>query len=284
MNFGTVPYSGLQQNDFILPHNGQVYLPGRAFAEPAIHVGLSLWQHEKWKGTLYPPGTKGPDTLPFYAGVFDTVEFNASHYHVPAIAQVQKWCEKVIGNDFSFCPKYPQAITHRGPLSDASKTALTAGFLQSAAAFKEKLGPLFLQVGDHYKQSLKDDLFGYLETQSSEFTIFTELRHSSWFAGEAFMQTATTLNRLQQGWVITDTPGRRDVLHLQLTIPKAFIRFVCNGANELDMFRINEWKKLLAYWVANGLQECWFFVHVQDDAEAVDFAKYVQQEFKEILK
>ena len=60
--------------------------------------------------------------------------------------------------------------------------------------------------------------------------------------------------------IIVDTAGRRDMLHMRLTTPIAFIRYV--GANaESDYERLEDWLKRLTKWKKEGLQNLYFFVH-----------------------
>ena len=57
-----------------------------------------------------------------------------------------------------------------------------------------------------------------------------------------------------------DTAGRRDMLHMRMTTPKVFIRYV--GANaESDYQRLDDWLERLTEWKEQGMQELDFFVH-----------------------
>jgi len=60
--------------------------------------------------------------------------------------------------------------------------------------------------------------------------------------------------------IIVDTAGRRDMLHMRLTTPVAFIRYV--GANaESDYARLDDWMERLTEWKKQGLEKLYFFVH-----------------------
>lgn len=61
--------------------------------------------------------------------------------------------------------------------------------------------------------------------------------------------------------IITDTAGRRDLLHMHLTTSKAFIRYV--GANhESDYTRLDDWFDRIKSWIEiGGLEDIYFFVH-----------------------
>jgi len=58
--------------------------------------------------------------------------------------------------------------------------------------------------------------------------------------------------------LLTDTAGRRDVLHQRLTSKTAFIRFVANDLHATDYKRMDEWITRLKNWIDNGLEEIYF--------------------------
>jgi uncharacterized protein YecE (DUF72 family) len=281
MDFGMIPYDGLQKSDFLLPSLEQPYLPGTRAANLKMHIGFPKWSHEKWAGQFYPPTTHVSDTLIHYAAQFNTLEFNATHYKFFPDTQYEKWLNKVYGNDFTFCPKFPQAISHKGKITPASKAAETDLFLNGIITLREKLGPAFLQVSEYTRIGTKTDILNYLSCLPTDLLIFLETRHKSWFDSPETMRTvAKELHDLGRGWVITDTIGVRQTAHMHLSIPKAFIRFVCWGDQDLDIFRINQWKEVLTEWYAKGLQECWFFLHMQNEEAARDFSELVKLELE----
>ena len=67
--------------------------------------------------------------------------------------------------------------------------------------------------------------------------------------------------------VLVDTAGRRDLMHMRLTTPSAFVRWV--GANhESDRARLDEWVERVADWKKQGLSELYFFVHQNVEKES----------------
>ena len=77
------------------------------------------------------------------------------------------------------------------------------------------------------------------------------------------------------GAVITDTAGRRDCAHMHLTIPKVFIRYVGNSLHPTDYTRIDGWVQRMKYWLDNGLQELYFFMHMHDEATSPELTVYL---------
>jgi uncharacterized protein YecE (DUF72 family) len=64
-----------------------------------------------------------------------------------------------------------------------------------------------------------------------------------------------------------DTAGRRDMMHMRLTSPTAFVRYVgCN--HESDYSRLDGWVDRVADWKKKGLKELYFFVHQWAEEES----------------
>jgi len=279
MEFGRIEnINALNINDFKLPYQKQEVLPGK-FSNPKIYVGLPKWGSTKWAGQLYPERTREKEYSLYYMQRFNCIELNATHYKIYGKPTIDKWTEKLGEKDFKFCPKMYQGITHRGSLK--GKDFITNEFFISIREFGKYLGPTYIQMSEAFSPKRKDELYQFLERLPKDFTYFLEVRHADWFnSNEHLEELASYLRKLNIGFVITDTPGRRDVVHLKLTIPQAMIRFSCDGiVNEIDNFRIAQWKDLIQKWFDNGMQNCYFFLHVQNEGEAISVANYVEQVF-----
>ena len=73
--------------------------------------------------------------------------------------------------------------------------------------------------------------------------------------------------------VLVDTAGRRDLMHMRLTTPRAFVRWV--GANhESDHTRLDEWIERIVDWKEQGLKELNFFVHQNIEKESPLLSAY----------
>ena len=281
MEFGRTDYNTLSKKEFEFPLLKQEVLNGKTFPKANIHIGLPKWFRIEWMGNIIPPGIKERNGLEAYSKKFSCVELNATHYKIYGEEVINKWIEKT-PDDFKFCPKFYQGITHRGALNN--KQAITDEFIKSIRLFDKKLGASFLQFGEYNTISKKQELIQYLKTFPADIECFVELRHPSWFNPmEQINEIAKELTELKRGWVITDTPGRRDVAHMKLTIPKAFIRFVGEGTNEIDLYRLKQWKGVLTEWYNNGLQECYFMLHILDDTKTHEVVDFIENEFAELL-
>src|SRR5262249_8798931 len=73
--------------------------------------------------------------------------------------------------------------------------------------------------------------------------------------------------------VLVDTAGRRDLMHMRLTTPTAFVRWV--GANHpSDYARLDEWIDRIAEWKKLGLEKLYFFVHQNIEKESPFLSAY----------
>ncbi|MES2429294.1 MAG: DUF72 domain-containing protein [Bacteroidota bacterium] len=112
-----------------------------------------------------------------------------------------------------------------------------------------------------------------------DFDLSIEIRDLVWFKNEdKFNQLVIHLNRLNKGLVICDTPGIREACHMRLSNSTAFIRFVCTGSSHLDIFRIEQWRKQIKSWFNQGLEKCFFFLHIYDDKAEIEFSQFVKHE------
>ncbi|MEJ7681105.1 MAG: DUF72 domain-containing protein [Segetibacter sp.] len=93
-----------------------------------------------------------------------------------------------------------------------------------------------------------------------------------------------TLSKLNVGYIITDTAGRRDCVHMYLTIPKAFIRFVGNSLDDTDYIRIDAWVDRIKFWLDNGLEELYFFMHMHDEAYSPELSSYLVERLNTVCK
>ena len=278
MEFGKVIPSLLETIDFTLPPDGwftQKLLMGQRFPGLKVYVGGAKWGPETWKGVIYPPDAKEKDMLSHYVQHFNSIELNATHYKVYPETTISKWAEKATDKDFRFCPKITQSISHYSDLSSERARQLTDGFLNGILAFGEHLGPVFLQLSEKYSPERGLQLLHYLENWPSDVPLFLEVRHEKWFSDAQNREWLFGhLHRLGIGAVITDTAGRRDCVHMELTQPKTMIRFVGNGRHSTDYSRIDEWIVRINHWISNGLEELYFFMHQPHEQFSPEMSAY----------
>lgn len=291
MDFGKVSVDELKAIDFSLPADGeqtkQVLAGKKAVKAPQFYVGCAKWGRKEWVNMIYPPKTKEANFLDEYVKHFNSIELNAVFYSLPKPEQIKKWKEKAAlnsNNGFVFCPKFSQTITHMKRLKGAEEA--TDMFLSGISEFGEYLGPCFLQMGDNFGPKNKEVLQNYLEYLPTDLSLFVELRNPEWFSLESNRKPLfEMLTRLNKGAAITDASGRRDVIHMELTIPEVFIRFVGNGAEHKasDEARIDEWVVRLKHWLDHGLEKIYFFLHQHDEMDTPILANYTIKAFNKHL-
>lgn len=251
--------------------------------ELQVFVGASKWGEKSWIGKIYPPKTPDNAFLPFYSKNFNAVEFGPTFYNIPNSDQITKWVSDVADMPgFKFCPKFPQNITHIRRLANADEQ--TARFYQSLAGFGNHLGPLLLQLGENFSPKSFPQLKAYLGSLPPSIKVNVEVRHKDWFAIESnrddFFQL---LNELNIGTVISDTAGRRDCVHMEVTTNEVMIRFVGNNLAPSDYIRMDEWVERLKIWKGLGLKTVWFFMHQNDERFVPEACDYLIKQLNDKL-
>lgn len=256
----------------VLEHLPQNDLP------PRVYIGCTGWSMKEWVGKTYPTGTKSKDYLKAYAKQFNTIELNTTHYRIPQADLVQKWVQEST-DDFRFCPKIPQSISHSKDLGISSDRIDI--FAREILGLGEKLGCCFMQLPPYFAYDRISILERFLQVFPQEIPLAIEMRHESWFdtsaKGDALFKLLEKYNRAT---VITDVAGRRDVLHMRLTNDIAMIRFVGNELVDTDYSRIDEWLDRLSKWFDQNLKTVYFFPHEPDNLLAPELAAYLYAQVK----
>lgn len=256
MKFGKVDQPELV--DFTLPpdhpETARVLKEKGNSDKPEIYIGCAKWNRADLKG-FYPRGTK--DELAYYSSQFNSIELNATFYRPYGPDQYEKWSEKTPDN-FKFFPKLNQEISHWKRLKDAGD--MTKILVDSTLALKEKLGMMFLQLRDDFKPKDMDRMEAFLKEFPKEVPLAVEVRNTEWFKEPIATEIFNLFEAYNAANIIVDTAGRRDMLHMRLTSPYAFVRYV--GANiDSDYSRLDEWLDKLEVWIEQGIKGIYFFIH-----------------------
>jgi uncharacterized protein YecE (DUF72 family) len=120
-----------------------------------------------------------------------------------------------------------------------------------------------------------DRVVAFVENWTYEVPLAIEFRHSDWYNDAA---VSGKLYELLEAHgvtnVLVDTAGRRDLMHMRLTTPSAFIRWVGANEAESDRSRLDDWIERISEWKKVGLQKLFFFVHQNDEQESPALASY----------
>lgn len=277
MKFGSV--DNPSKIDFTLPEDHPdtlKVLNQKGGGKLDAYVGCAKWNKSDLKG-FYPRGTK--DELTYYSRQFNSIELNATHYKTYGPDQAKEWKDKT-PSDFKFFPKVVNSISHFKRLKGIE--APLEEYLHGMRGFGDQLEMIFLQLRDDFKPKDFDRVQHFVEIWPDDIPLAIELRHTDWFNDAT---VADQVYRLFEKYgvanVITDTAGRRDLLHMRLTSPVAFIRYV--GANhESDYTRLDDWVERLKFWKDQGMEKLYFFVHQNMEKESpmlsAHFIKKLNQE------
>ncbi len=232
-----------------------------------VYVGCAKWNRVDLKG-FYPRGTK--DELSYYSTQFNSIELNATFYKSPTKLQVESWKAKT-SEHFKFFPKIPQSISHFGRLLNFESKV--DAFVDSTVLFEDKLGMAFLQMINNFKPKDFERVVHFLESFPKGYPLAVEVRNEEWFEPEIAEKLYHLLERTKMTNIIVDTPGRRDMMHMRLTTPTAFVRYVASY-HPSDYERLDQWVEKIVEWKTAGLQNLYFFIHQAMDAETPFLASY----------
>jgi uncharacterized protein YecE (DUF72 family) len=284
MDFGKLP--SIDKVDFTLPADHPetslvLEQSVRLSATPQVYVGCPVWATREWVGKWYPSTAKEKDYLHHYARQFNTIELNTTHYRIPDLPTIERWYEAA-SPGFTFCPKWPQQISHDSILTHVESA--TKAFGEAILGLREKLGVSFLQLPPGFSPRQDTILEQFVTTLTPKVPLAIEFRHQDWFTNSPETQKVFAMLREQGvGTVISDVAGRRDVVHMRLTTSMAMIRFVGNGLHPTDYQRIDQWVTRLQQWFEQGLQTLYFFIHEPDpNTLSPELAVYLVRQLNEI--
>ncbi len=230
-----------------------------------FHFGAPVWSDKNYKGTLYPNGTKAKDFLKEYARQFNSIEVNATRYGTPKQQVLERWLGET-DKDFTFSMKFPQVITHRKNIMEDKAKVHLERFLVALDFLEAKRGISFAVMAGYFKPNNFNLLRDFIDFLPKDVPFAIELRAKEWFEDEIIKNEWHHLfieNNIIP--VITDTPGRRDVMHFRIVNQHLFVRFVGGVHNSIDKSRIKLWAQQLAYLTTRGITDIWFYAHVSGD-------------------
>jgi uncharacterized protein YecE (DUF72 family) len=287
MLFGELKPAQLKKVDFKFPKDpkeNKVVLKN-AKGNLKLYLGCAKWGRPEWVGKIYPKGAKEKDFLEYYGQHYGSIELNATAYKIYPASKIKEWTEKVNNPNFKFCPK-----AHRGMSflkHSPSKAGVTTDFIKNIRAFGNQLGPIFITHDEKIKWDAEGEkeFFEYLATLPNDLEYFVEERWPGFFSDKKLTERYyARLREMKIGTIITDTSGRRDVLNMQLTVPKTFVRFVGNSLHPTDYPRIDQWATKFKKWIDEGIEEIYFFMHMHDEGKSPELTQYVVESFNKKCK
>lgn len=271
MKFGQV--ENPQEVDFTIPPDHpdteRVFAKGNK-KDFEVYVGCAKWNKTDLKN-FYPKGVK--DELGYYSSQFNCVELNATFYKRYWEKQYTAWREGV-PDGFKFFPKLPQSITHFSRLQDVGEKI--EQFCENAAFLKEKLEMPFLQMHNNFGPKDFDRVEQFVEDwKPYKMPLAMEFRKTEWHNDpEVSAQLYALLEKNGIANILVDTAGRRDLMHMRMTTPSAFVRWVGANVHDSDRERLDEWIERIVDWKKQGMERLYFFVHQNVEKESPLLSAY----------
>jgi uncharacterized protein YecE (DUF72 family) len=271
MKFGQV--DNPEEIDFTIPadHPDTKHVLARSKKKDLkVYVGCAKWNKTDLKN-FYPKGTK--DELGYYSSQFNCIELNATFYRMFPAAQFEKWRANT-PDGFKFFPKLTQDISHFRRLKDTEELVDT--FVTNSSNLQEKLGVPFLQLHNNFGPKDFDRVKAFAAHWKEYKTpLAMEFRKTDWYNDpEVSAELYDLLESDGIANVLVDTAGRRDLMHMRLTTPTAFVRWVGANHESSDRERLDEWIDRIASWKEQGLEELDFFVHQNIEKESPLLSAY----------
>jgi uncharacterized protein YecE (DUF72 family) len=261
-----------EEIDFTLPEfDIKRILSTSGKSDLKVYSGQPVWSSKGNIGKIYPPKTPPSKFLYYYSRQFNSIELNATYYKIPSQKQVLKWKEQC-PSDFKFCPKFTQFLSNRKNLSEKSEAI--DEFLRHVYLFEENLGISFLQLPPHFSPEGLSELKKFIELLPEDMQFAVEFRHPDWFIDKKSRSSILDfMSKRNISLIITDTPGRRDVLHSDIISDNLIIRFKGNNLHQSDFDRVNSWSKNCIEFLKNGVSNLYFFVHQEDESLGIELSQ-----------
>jgi uncharacterized protein YecE (DUF72 family) len=234
-----------------------------------IYVGCAKWNKKDLKN-FYPKGIK--DELGYYSTQFNCIELNATFYRLFPPATFENWYATVPKN-FRFFPKLEQSISHFHRLKDVKE--IVQHNVANMSHLHEKLEMAFLQMHDNFGPKDFDRVEAFAENWTFDVPLAIEVRHTDWYNDPTV--SSKLYNLLDTHGItniLVDSAGRRDLMHMRLTTPAAFIRWVGSNEPKSDRSRLDAWTERISKWKKAGLQKLFFFVHQNEEQESPALAAH----------
>ena len=217
----------------------------------SVRIGTSGFYYEHWRGAFYPEKLPKSRFFAYYAEHFDTVELNATFYHLPKAKTIEHW-KNLAPEGFLFALKAYRGITHYTRLKDPKECYR---FLHLVKPLRPHLGPILLQLPPSLHKDT-DLLASFFHTLPRGYRCAVEFRHESWYSDEIY----ELLRRYEVAMCLHDFAKKRTPL--VTTADFVYIRFHgTNGryAGSYDDATLQKWAAKIEEFRTKGLAiYCYF--------------------------
>jgi len=240
-----------------------------------IHIGISGWRYEPWRGVFYPEKLPQHSELKFASRMLPTIEINGSFYSLQRPEYYAEWHDDT-PEGFVFAVKAPKYITHMLRLNNV-ETPLANFFANGVFELKEKLGPILWQFPPmfSFKPERLEAFFAHLPRDTEAAAAIAArhdhrvedrkslvpdrkrpLRHAVEIRHESFRDPAfvALLRKYKVALVVADTAGKWPLLE-DLTSDFVYVRL--HGDKELYASgysdeALERWAQRFRTWSTGG--------------------------------
>ncbi|WIW44867.2 DUF72 domain-containing protein [Bradyrhizobium sp. 62B] len=228
-----------------------------------LYVGCSGWRYWKWRDSFY-QGVPQPEWFNHYAGVFRTVEINASFYSWPTVASVQAWRRQAGERNFIYTVKVCEIVTHIKKFKGTKTLIRDFGII--ADILGERMGCFLFQLPPSYRYT-KARLASIVDQLDPTRRNVVEFRHKSWWNEDVY---STFRNA---GIIFCSCSGPRLPDELIKTTDEIYVRL----HGPLRWYRHNYSVEELGKWAerirASRAKRAWIYFNNDYEAYAPENAK-----------
>jgi uncharacterized protein YecE (DUF72 family) len=226
-----------------------------------VFIGTSGWFYDDWWGRFYPKNLPKGKALEFYSKTFDTVELNASFYHLPKKITFENW-RKNTPTGFTFSVKGNRFITQNLKLSRPNKPV--ERFFKEVKGLEKKLEGVLWQLPPNFGKDL-ERLEEFLKILPKNTKNAFEFRHKSWLSADIYK----SLEKHKAGWVIQSS--KKWPAAEVITSNFIYLRFHGIGSlysSDYSDKELKEWAEKINKWLKEGL-DVYAYFNNDDNVNAV---------------
>jgi uncharacterized protein YecE (DUF72 family) len=217
-----------------------------------IRIGTSGWTYRHWRGDFYPDKLPQKRWLEYYAGRFQTVELNASFYHIPRSSTARSWAERT-PPQFRFAVKVSRLITHVHKLGNCQETV--EWFFRELEPLSAKISAYLFQLPPSFAPR-PERLESFLSLLPPDNFYVFELRNRGCYSGAL----PELLERSGVAFCIHDLPGL--ATPQLVTSSRVYIRFHGRGERYAGGYpdsELAEWASRIRDWSGEGKEVLVYF-------------------------
>ena len=276
MQFGKLDYIPSPWQDPTLDSFRFLFTATKRSKPLTVYLGTPRLPDASWVGPVFPKGTRRKDFLKNYLERFNTFELNASFYGINP-RTFELFAEQMVP-DFKLSVKLPQSITHYRRLEGYEE--VLDRLLTVVEPLHANLAPTLAQLPENMKADRLARIQRFISTYPHDLPLALEFRHPDFFEPVLFSELMHLLAEHKRTAVITDTPGKRHVLHTYFTAPTAFIRFNGTGDPAFDKQRLLHWLGLCYEMQQYGMEVVYFMIHESDPILGVQLIEAMRAEIQ----